>query len=123
MMHVSKEFYKSLGLPFRIVNIVSGELNDAACQKLDLEAWYPSQKRYRELVSVSNCTDYQSRLLKVQYMGDQNQTKFPHMLNGTLIAVQRTMTCLVENYFRGSYIEVPQVLQKYMGKERIERRK
>jgi seryl-tRNA synthetase len=66
MMNISKEFYKSLKLPYRVVNIVSGALNDAAAKKQDLEAWFPGYNEYRELVSCSNCTDYQSRNLEVR---------------------------------------------------------
>jgi seryl-tRNA synthetase len=119
MIDISEEFYRSLELPFRVVDVVSGELNDAAARKYDLEAWYPSQQRYRELVSVSNCTDYQSRLLKVQYHDQNNKLQYPHMLNGTLVAIQRTLTCLLENYHRGEFIEVPTVLQAYMQTDKI----
>ena len=61
----SEDFYQSLGIPYHVVNIVSGELNDAAAKKYDLEAWFPSSKTFRELVSCSNCTDFQSRRLEV----------------------------------------------------------
>ena len=63
MVSNAEEFYQSLGIPYRLVDIVSGALNDAAHRKIDIEAWYPSQARFRELVSVSNCTDYQARQL------------------------------------------------------------
>ena len=63
MVNNAQLFYQSLGIPYRLVDIVSGALNDAAHRKIDLEAWYPSQQKFRELVSVSNCTDYQARLL------------------------------------------------------------
>ena len=76
---------------------MSGELNDAASKKVDLEAWFPGQKKYRELVSISNCTDYQSRLLSVQYLKG-TKYQYPYMLNGTLIAIQRAMTCFMENW-------------------------
>ena len=66
MIKVSEEFYQSLELPYRVINIVSGALNDAAAKKYDLEAWFPGYNAYRELVSCSNCTDYQSRHLEVR---------------------------------------------------------
>jgi len=66
MVETSEEFYKSLGLPYRVINIVSGALNDAAAKKYDLEAWFPGYNAYRELVSASNCTDYQSRALEIR---------------------------------------------------------
>src|SRR5271168_3365195 len=67
MIAVTEEFYKSLGLPYQVVAIVSGALNNAASKKLDLEAWFPFQGEYKELVSCSNCTDYQSRELEIRY--------------------------------------------------------
>lgn len=67
MLDVSEKFYQSLAIPYQVVDIVSGELNDAAIRKFDLEGWYPSQKKFRELVSISNCTDYQSRLTEVTF--------------------------------------------------------
>jgi seryl-tRNA synthetase len=67
MMATSEEFYKSLGLPYRVVSIVSGALNNAAAKKYDLEAWFPFQREYKELVSCSNCTDYQTRELEIRY--------------------------------------------------------
>lgn len=67
MIGNAEEYYKALGIPYRIVNIVSGELNNAAAKKLDLEAWFPGSAAFRELVSCSNCTDYQARRLKVRY--------------------------------------------------------
>ena len=86
MLDVSKRFYRSLGIPYRVVEIVSGGLNDAATRKFDLEGWFPSARKYRELVSVSNCTDYQSRMLDIKYR-DNASTKYVHMLNGTLCAI------------------------------------
>lgn len=101
MIAVSEEFYKSLGLPYRVVAIVSGALNNAASKKYDLEAWFPFQGEYKELVSVSNCTDYQSRELEIRY-GQKKQidTKktYVHALNGTLCAAERTLCCVLENY-------------------------
>lgn len=75
MISNAETYYKQLNIPYRVVNIVSGELNNAAAKKLDLEAWFPGSAAFRELVSCSNCTDYQARRLKVRY----GQTK---KLNG-----------------------------------------
>ncbi|EDZ73214.1 YDR023Wp-like protein [Saccharomyces cerevisiae AWRI1631] len=101
MISYSEEFYKSLKLPYRIVGIVSGELNNAAAKKYDLEAWFPYQKEYKELVSCSNCTDYQSRNLEIRCgikkMGDREK-KYVHCLNSTLAATQRALCCILENY-------------------------
>lgn len=101
MIAISEEFYKSLGVPYRVVAIVSGALNNAAAKKYDLEAWFPFQGEYKELVSCSNCTDYQSRALEIRY-GAKLQTeirkKYVHALNSTLCATERALCCLLENF-------------------------
>ena len=101
MTAVAEEFYQSLKLPYRVMAIVSGALNKAASKKYDLEAWFPFQGEYKELVSVSNCTDYQSRELEIRYgqkkMLDTRKA-YVHALNGTLCAAERTLCCVLENY-------------------------
>ena len=101
MIGISEEFYQSLGLPYQVVAIVSGALNNAASKKYDLEAWFPFQGQYKELVSCSNCTDYQSRELEIRY-GVKTQTeikkKYVHALNSTLCATERALCCVLENY-------------------------
>ena len=119
MIANSEGFYQSLGLRYRVVAIVSGALNLAAAQKFDLEAYFPFQKAYKELVSCSNCTDYRgSRFLLFWCLSDvvpclesrrleircglktkeQTRKVYVHMLNGTLCATERALCCLVENY-------------------------
>jgi hypothetical protein len=101
MMATSEEFYKSLGLPFQIVAIVSGALNNAASKKYDLEAWFPFQGEYKELVSCSNCTDYQARALEIRYgtkKATDTKKSYVHALNATLCATERTLCCILENY-------------------------
>ncbi|KAG6830196.1 hypothetical protein H0H92_001783 [Tricholoma furcatifolium] len=121
MIANSEGFYQSLGLRYRVVGIVSGALNLAAAQKYDLEAWFPFQKAYKELVSVSNCTDYQARRLEVRCgikSKDQTRKLYVHMLNGTLCATERALCCLVENYQTPEGLVVPEVLRPYMqGRE------
>lgn len=116
MIKIAETFYRNLELPYRVVNIVSAELNDAAAKKYDLEAWFPGYEAYRELVSCSNCTDYQSRGLEVR-LALKNQTNkvYVHMLNATLCATERTMCCILENYQTPEGVRVPAVLQPYMG--------
>ena len=117
MMKNSEEFYQSLGIPYRVVNIVSGALNNAAAMKLDLEAWFPGSKQFRELVSVSNCTDYQSRRLGVRFGQTKKMTgqvEFVHMLNGTMCATSRTVCALLEIYQTAEGIRVPEVLKPFM---------
>ncbi|KIY70291.1 serine-tRNA ligase [Cylindrobasidium torrendii FP15055 ss-10] len=118
MVANSEAFYQSLGLRYRVVAIVSGALNLAAAQKYDLEAWFPFQKDYKELVSCSNCTDYQSRRLEVRCglkTKDQTRKVYVHMLNGTLCATERALCCLVENYQTPDGLVIPEPLRPYMG--------
>ncbi|CAG7860064.1 unnamed protein product [Brassica rapa] len=116
MMKNSEEFYKELNLPYRVVEIVSGALNDAAAKKYDLEGWFPASGTYRELVSCSNCTDYQARRLEIRYgqKKSNEETKYVHMLNSTLTATERTICCILENYQRENGVEVPEVLKPFM---------
>ncbi|RKF55165.1 Serine--tRNA ligase, cytoplasmic [Golovinomyces cichoracearum] len=117
MISISEEFYKSLGVPYRIVAIVSGALNNAAAKKYDLEAWFPFQGEYKELVSCSNCTDYQSRALEIRF-GTKMQTeirkKYVHALNSTLCATERALCCLLENFQTSEGFCVPEPLRKYL---------
>lgn len=118
MIGSSEEFYKSLNIPYRVVAIVSGALNNAAAKKFDLEAWFPFQGEYKELVSCSNCTDYQTRELQIRYGAkketDSYEKTYAHALNCTLCATERAMCCVLENYQREDGIEVPEVLRKYI---------
>jgi seryl-tRNA synthetase len=118
MIRTSEEFYQSLGLSYRVVAIVSGALNNAAAKKYDLEAWFPYQGAYKELVSCSNCTDYQSRRLEIRCgsrkMGDREK-KYVHCLNATLCATERTLCCIIENYQTPEGVRIPEVLRPYMG--------
>lgn len=120
MIGMSEEFYKSLGLPYRVVGIVSAELNNAAAKKYDLEAWFPYQQEYKELVSCSNCTDYQSRNLEIRCgvkKMSEREKKYVHCLNSTLCATQRALCCVLENYQTEDGLIVPEVLRKYIPGE------
>ncbi|GAX82987.1 hypothetical protein CEUSTIGMA_g10414.t1 [Chlamydomonas eustigma] len=130
MLGNAEGFYQGLDLPYRVVNIVSGELNNAAAKKYDLEAWFPASKTYRELVSCSNCTDYQARRLDIRLRvpkgqgGEQGGNRFVHMLNSTLTATERTLCCVLENYQTPDGLRIPKVLQPFMmGMEFIPFRK
>jgi len=121
LFETAELFWQSLGIHYQKVNICTGDIGIVASKKYDLEAWYPSQSQYRELVSTSNCTDYQARRLKIRYREkDGMPTNFCHSLNSTLIAIQRGLTCILENYQKedGS-IEIPKVLQKYVDFKEI----
>lgn len=114
----AEAFYQSLNIPYNVVNIVSGELNDAAAKKFDLEAWFPSSRTHRELVSCSNCTDYQSRRLDIRYgapqKGPEKTKTFVHLLNSTLTATERTLCCLIENWQTPDGMIVPPALRPWM---------
>ncbi|KAK2851032.1 hypothetical protein Q5P01_007308 [Channa striata] len=117
MIGTAEEFYQSLGIPYRIVNIVSGALNHAASKKLDLEAWFPGSGAFRELVSCSNCTDYQARRLRIRYGQTKkmmDKAEFVHMLNATMCATTRVMCAILENYQTEEGIVVPEKLREFM---------
>jgi seryl-tRNA synthetase len=120
LIKTSQDFNESLGLPYRVINICSGALNNAAAKKYDLEAWFPGSGAFRELVSCSNCTDYQSRGVNCRFgpnvkgASANNTKEYCHMLNGTLCAVTRTMCCICENYQTEEGIVIPEVLRPFM---------
>ncbi|XP_075653051.1 serine--tRNA ligase-like [Castanea sativa] len=117
MITNSEDFYQELKIPYQTVAVVSGALNNAAAKKYDLEGWFPASKRYRELVSCSNCTDYQSRRLKIRYglnKNDEQAKQYVHMLNSTLVATARTICCILENYQKKNGVEIPEALLPYM---------
>jgi len=117
MIGNAEELCKALDIPYRVVNIVSGELNDAAAKKLDLEAYFPGSKAYRELVSCSNCLDYQSRRLRIRYGETKKMNaavEYVHMLNATMCATTRVICALLENNQTEEGIKVPEVLKKYL---------
>jgi len=124
MLSTAEGFYRALNLPYQVVNIVSGELNNAAAKKYDLEAWFPAGAAFRELVSCSNCTDYQSRAVEARLRVPQAPSEasaeakreklYVHMLNCTLAATQRTLCCVLENWQEEGGVRVPDCLRPYM---------
>jgi seryl-tRNA synthetase len=112
---------QGLGIPYRVVNIAAGDLGSPAAQKFDCEAWLPGQEQYREVTSCSNCTDYQARRLNCRYRTEKGP-RFVHTLNGTGIALGRTLIAIMENYQQADgAIAVPAVLRPRMGKDMIGR--
>ncbi len=115
----AEDLYKKLNLPYHIVNICTGDIGIVAAKKYDLEAYMPAQGKYREMVSCSNCTDWQSMRLDIKY-DEGKERKYAHTLNSTAIATNRTMVAIVENYLNDDgTITVPDALVPYMGKDRI----
>ena len=118
----AEKIYNNLKIPYRVVSIASGELNDMAAKKYDLEAYFPASKTYRELVSCTNCTDYQARKLNIRsgILGDKSSFKTLHTLNCTAIATERTICCILENYQQADgTVKIPEVLIPYMNGKKI----
>ena len=121
ILKMEEKIYQDLGLPYRVLEMCTGDLGAMAARKFDIEVWMPERNGYGEVTSASNCTDYQARNLNIKYKAKDGTKKFVHMINGSAIASSRTPLAIMENYQNedGS-ITIPKVLQKWMGKEKIE---
>ncbi len=119
LLSIEEKLFQSLGLPYQVVGICSGDLGFNAARKYDIEVWFPSQQKYREVTSTSTVTDFQSRSLNMKYQIG-NEKKYLQVLNGTAFSMNRPILAILENYQRkdGS-VEIPKVLQKYIGKDII----
>lgn len=119
LLSLEEKLFQALDIPYQVVKMCTGDLGFPVARKYDIEAWLPGQQKYREVTSVSTVTDFQSRRLNIKYRKD-NTAEFVSILNGTVFAIGRTIIAILENYQQqdGS-IKVPQILQKYMGKEVI----
>jgi seryl-tRNA synthetase len=116
MLAIEKEIYGGLELPFRVVDIATGDLGGPAYRKYDIEAWMPSRETYGEVTSTSNCTEYQSRRLNIRYRDEENRAQFVHTLNGTAVAVPRAIIAILENHQNADgTITVPAALRPYLG--------
>lgn len=114
-----EELFQKLKLPYRVVNICTGDIGTVAAKKYDIEAWFPRENLYREVISCSNCTSYQSVRLNVKYRKGEEK-EYMHTLNSTAIATSRAIRAIVENYQqKDGTIKVPSVLQKMVGKKVI----
>jgi len=125
LLAIEEEIFQALGIPYRVLDIASGDLGGPAYRKFDLEAWMPGRNAYGEITSTSNCTDYQARRLKIRYRpaapdGSKQKPRHVHMLNGTAVACSRALVAILENYQQqdGTVI-VPEVLRPIVGKDRI----
>ena len=124
MLAIEEDLFRSLGIPYRVLDICSGDLGGPAYRKFDLEAWMPGRGEhgeFGEVTSTSDCTDYQSRRLNIRYRPTgQKGTRFVHTLNGTAVALSRALIVILENYQRADGgIDVPEVLRPYVGKDVI----
>ncbi len=117
MLAIVEEFYQKIELPYRITVLSSGDLGKVSAKTYDLEAWIAGQNSYREIVSCSNCIDFQARRLKIRFRDrTDEQPQYLHTLNSTLVATARTMVALMENFqTKDGHVAIPKVLQKYLG--------
>ena len=119
LLSCEEEILTKLGLPYRVVNIAAGDLGAPAAKKYDCEVWIPSELRYREITSCSNCTDFQARRANIRFRGE-NGNEFLHTLNGTACAMTRMLIAILENYQNeNGSVTIPEVLQKQIGKDTI----
>jgi len=121
MISITEEFYEKLEIPFKVMLLSSGDMGKVSAKTFDIEAWMAGQNAYREIVSCSNCLDFQSRRLKIRFRDKSNEdTQYVHTLNSTLVAIERTVVSIMENFqTNDGHIKVPQVLQKYFGEKII----
>ncbi|ASY13854.1 seryl-tRNA synthetase [Candidatus Nanopelagicus hibericus] len=114
-----KEFFNSLEIPYRVIDVASGDLGASAARKFDIEAWIPTQGEYREVTSTSNCTQFQARRLNIRYK-DEKGTKPVATLNGTLVAVPRTIVAILENHQqKDGSVKVPKALIPFLGMDTL----
>ncbi len=121
MLSIVEEFYQKLEIPYRIMVLSSGDLGKISAKTYDLEAWMAGQNSYREIVSCSNCLDFQARRLKIRFRDRTNdQPQYLHTMNSTLVATSRTLVSILENFqTKDGHVVVPKILQKYVGKATI----
>lgn len=121
MLSIAEEFYQKLEIPHRVMLLSSGDMGKVSAKTYDIEAWMAGQNAFREIVSCSNCLDYQARRLKIRFREKTNEdTQYLHTLNSTLIATSRVLVSIMENFqTKDGHIKIPKVLEKYMGKDTI----
>ena len=120
LLSCEEKLMQALKIPYRMVQICTGDLGDPAAAKYDIEAWLPGQGCYRETHSTSNCTDFQARRLNIRYKEKSGKLSFVHTLNGTAFAIGRILIAIFENYQqKDGSIKIPEVLQKYLGRKKV----
>ena len=120
ILAIEEEIYQELGIPYRVINIASGDLGAPASKKYDIEYWSPVDGSYREITSCSNCTDYQARNLNIRVRRKNGELQVVHTLNGTAVSLARCLVAAIENFQDGEDLVLPKVLQPYMNnRERI----
>lgn len=120
LREIEEEIYDELEIPYRVLDIASGDLGNPAYKKYDLEAWMPGRNDYGEITSTSNCTDFQARRLNIRFKDEEGSNIFIHMLNGTAIAVPRVIIAILENFQnKDQSVDIPQALRPFIGIEKI----
>lgn len=120
MIQIAEEFYKKLEIPHKVMLLSSQDMGKVSAKTYDIEAWMAGQNAYREIVSCSNCLDYQARRLKIRFRDKTNEeTQYLHTLNSTLVATTRVLVSILENFqTKDGHVKIPKVLQDYMGKQK-----
>jgi len=120
LLQWEKDFLVAMEIPFRVIDVASGDLGSSATRKFDIEAWIPTQDAYREVTSTSNCTEFQARRLNIRYK-DSDGTKAVATLNGTLVAIPRMIVAILENHQNADgTVNVPAALQPFLGMKKFE---
>ena len=120
LLELEEKIFQNLGIPYRVVEMCTGDLGAQAARKFDLEAWMPGRGDWGEITSTSNTTDYQARCLNIKYRKKDGTTEFVHTLNGTALATPRTLIAILENYQeKDGTVTVPKVLVPYCGFTKI----
>jgi seryl-tRNA synthetase len=116
MVGHAENILKALELPYRVVSLCTGDMGFGAAKTYDLEVWLPAQNTYREISSVSNCEAFQARRLQARFRNEAGKTEFVHTLNGSGLAVGRTLVAVLENYQQADgTVNIPEVLKPYMN--------
>jgi seryl-tRNA synthetase len=117
LLQWEKDFLNAMEVPYRVIDVASGDLGSSAIRKFDCEAWIPTQNAYREVTSTSNCTEFQARRLNIRYKSEEG-TKPVATLNGTLVAIPRMIVAVLENHQNADgSVNVPQALRPFIGKD------
>jgi len=120
MQSVSEEFFKKLGIPFRVISICSGDLGAKMSKQYDIEAWFPREEKYKEVTSAGNTTNFQATRLNIKYTDEKGDKKYVHLLNNTMVATSRAMVAIIENFQnKDGTITVPKPLRKYLKKKKM----
>lgn len=122
LLKMAENLMQSLKLPYRVVQLCTGDLSRPSAATFDIETWLPGQNKYRETHSISNCTDFQARRLNIRYRAKDGKLNFVHTLNGTAFAIGRTLIAIIENYQqKDGSIKIPEVLHPYLSFKEIKR--